>query len=133
MCSIYVKILSKLKLLICFFKNSMNINYLLAVLTYLSMFIVVITLLHPFYKLIISLIKKIIRHNDCSSSSLNESSHRKYKKLNSITDSCSACLEKSNSSSSSSNICPQKKSNKKYKIKFNKNKINNVLKKIKLD
>jgi ABC-type multidrug transport system fused ATPase/permease subunit len=108
----------------------MNINYLLVVLTYLSMFIVVITLLHPFYKLIISLIKKIIRQNDCSSSSLDESSHRKYKKLNSITDSCSACLEKS---SSSSNICPQKKSNKKYKIKFNKNKINNVLKKIKLD
>jgi hypothetical protein len=137
MYSIYVSTLAKLKLLICFIRNSINANYFLTLLTYLSMFIVVMKLLNPVYNVIMNLIGKYMgKKNDKSSS------HRKYKKINSITNSCSAC---GSSNSSSSSYCsrssdsnkPNKpnKSNKKNKckVKLNKNKINKTLREFKLD
>ena len=138
MYSICVSILAKLKILISFVKNSLNAKCLLTMLTYLSIFIVVMTLLHPIYKLVISLVSRLIgKKNDKSSS------HRKYKKIDS--DSCSACDSSSRHSSSSSSSSRHssssssdnklKKKNKKNecKVKLNKNKINKTLRNFKLD
>lgn len=131
MYSICVSILAKLKILIFFVKNSLNVKCLLTMLTYLSIFIVVMTLLHPIYKLVISLLTKLIgKKNDRSSS------HRKYKKIDS--DSCSACnssssYSSSHSSSSSDNKLKKKNKKNKCKVKLNKNKISKILRNFKLD
>ena len=126
MYSIYLSTLAKLKILISFVKNSLNTKCLLTTLTYLSMFIVVMTLLNPAYKLIVGLISRLIgKKNDKSSS------HRKYKKIDS--DSCSACVSSSTHLSSSSYSDNKKNKKNGCKVKLNKNKINKTLRNFKLD
>lgn len=137
MYSNYAFILAKFKLLIKYVINSLNVNFLLIILTHLTMFIVIITLLNPIYKFFVNLIKN---------KKITSSSHRIYKNINSISD-CSACKSSSKSSSKSLSNSSSKstsksttkslttvhKTNKKYKIKINKNKINKTLRNFKLE
>jgi hypothetical protein len=125
MYSIYDSILAKLNLLISFVKNSLNANYLLTTLTYLSMFIVVMTLMSPVYKLVMTLIGNLIGKKKEKSSS-----HRIYKKIDSSN--CSVCKSSSKSSSSSSKLHKSIKK-KKCKVKLNKKKINKTLRQFKLN
>ena len=135
MYSIYVSIFAKIKLyikcLLNLIKKHIQVNSLLTLLTYLAMFIVVLNLINPVRLLISNIFSKMFGKNKESSS------HRKYKKINSLLDSCSACgTSSSNSSDSSSkyssntNKC---KKNKKCKVKLSKRKINKTLQQFKLD
>lgn len=128
MYSVYVSTLAKFKLLIEFVKDSLDANALLTNMSCLVAFILVMKLMRPLYSLVMNFIYKMLHNKN-----VKTSSNRKYNKLDLLSYNCSAC---SSSSSSSSLFSEKKKSNtknKKYKIKLNKKKINNTLRKFKLD
>ena len=126
MYSIYVSTLTKLNLLISFVKNSLNANCLLTTLIYLSIFIVVMTLISPAYKLVMTLIGNLIGKKKEKSSS-----NRKYNKID--TSSCSACNSSSSKSSSSSPKSHKSIKKNKCKINLGKKKINKTLRKFNLN
>ncbi len=133
MYSSYVSTLSKVKLLLTFLKNGFNAKNLLTGLTYLSVIIVVMTLAKPVFNFVKRMFLKMFgRKNDKSSSD------RKYAKLDSISESCSACKSSSVSLSDDSSSFKNKKNkkdkkDKKCKVKLSKNKINKTLKNFKLE
>jgi hypothetical protein len=106
------------------------------------MFIVIVSLMNPVRVMISNLLSGIFGKKKDKSSS-----HRKYKKINSLSNSCSACGTSSSNScvssskyssskyssskySSDSNKCQK---NKKCKVKLSKKKINKILQQFKLD
>ena len=133
----YVSILTKIKfyinLLINLIKKNLHTAKILSILTYLSMFLVFVSLIKPDYLLISKLFFKLFGNKKVKSSS-----DRKYIKINSLTDSCSACKSSSFSSSESSSKNSNKSESHKYKLKnkkfkVNKKNINKALRKFKLD
>jgi hypothetical protein len=133
----YVSILTKIKfyinLLINLIKKNLHATKILSILTYLSMFLVFVNLIKPNYLLISKLFLKLFGNKKEKSSS-----YRKYIKISSFSDNCSACKSSSKSSTETLSKNLKKSEFHKYKLKnkkfkVNKKNINKTLRKFKLD
>ncbi len=148
MYSSFISTIYKIRMLLNSLKKIICAEKLLVILTQLSGLIVVLTLLKPLIFFGKNLLRKIfgkkqLTHNeDTTHNKINANdkslSHkidenRKYKKLETLTDSCSKCAYSSSSSSSSSDSKKKCKSTssekkvKKRKIKITKNKMKKTL------
>ena len=151
MYSSFISTIYKIRMLLNSLKRIVCAEKLLLILTQLSGLIVVLTFLKPLIFFGKNLLKKIfgkkqIMHNDDNTHNklhLNDDSithkideNRKYKKLETLTDSCSKCAYSSSSSSSDSSDSKKKckstsseknKKVKKQKVKISKNKIKKTL------